>query len=155
MTLLRKDGQIDGRTFGRGLQAAIVRNPSHQSKAGRNGGAATGARFRDGTHPSCIRRAEKARHRYQTVVLARYGLALEDIAQLWNRQNGACPLCLEALPQNGFVIDHDHATGIVRGLLHQWCNRPALPIIERFGECGLVYAAITPVDLYLAENGAR
>lgn len=45
--------------------------------------------------------------------------------QVWNRQNGMCAVCREA---PGQVLDHDHDTGLVRGLLCKSCNR-------REGQC--------------------
>lgn len=46
--------------------------------------------------------------------------------QLILRQSGVCPICKKTLigvkPEN-VVVDHDHATGIVRAALHRGCNR--------------------------------
>lgn len=39
--------------------------------------------------------------------------------QLWNRQGGLCAVCRE---RPGQVIDHDHDTGLARGLLCRSCN---------------------------------
>jgi Autographiviridae endonuclease VII len=36
-------------------------------------------------------------------------------------QNNTCLLCGELIQINP-VIDHDHKTGQVRGILHRWCN---------------------------------
>lgn len=45
--------------------------------------------------------------------------------KLLKEQNGLCLLCESAIdlsiPKEG-VLDHDHATGEVRGVLHRWCN---------------------------------
>lgn len=38
------------------------------------------------------------------------------------KQRGRCALC-GTTPTHGLVVDHDHTTGRVRGLLCQWCNR--------------------------------
>jgi hypothetical protein len=44
-------------------------------------------------------------------------------AALLAAQGYACPLCAKALTDNDVTVDHDHATGRVRGLLHGTCNR--------------------------------
>lgn len=45
--------------------------------------------------------------------------------KLLRDQGGLCLLCKSEIdlkvPKEG-VIDHDHATGEVRGILHRWCN---------------------------------
>lgn len=57
--------------------------------------------------------------------LAQYGLTEESYAELLQRQNNVCAICHE-VPSSGpykdFVIDHDHLTGHVRGLLCNKCN---------------------------------
>ncbi len=51
---------------------------------------------------------------------AKYALALEDFAQMELRQSRLCACCGE---QAELVVDHDHKTGKVRGLLCAPCNR--------------------------------
>lgn len=47
-----------------------------------------------------------------------------------NKQNSICPLCGQAIiVATDAVLDHDHATGIIRGTLHDYCNR-SLGFIE-------------------------
>lgn len=43
-------------------------------------------------------------------------------ASLHADQNGRCALCGEPLPIGEAVLDHDHTTGQVRGVLHRGCN---------------------------------
>ena len=48
----------------------------------------------------------------------------------YDAQNGICPICDKPLYEDSFMqntfnkisLDHDHATGEPRGLLHQQCN---------------------------------
>jgi hypothetical protein len=60
-------------------------------------------------------------------VLKSYGLTLEKYNQMLEAQSGACAICGDKqakTKRNGrFCIDHDHATGEVRGLLCSHCNR--------------------------------
>jgi len=42
-------------------------------------------------------------------------------AKLKKEQRGRCPLCGLDLGDD-IVLDHDHATGDVRAVLHRWCN---------------------------------
>lgn len=60
---------------------------------------------------------------------SQYGIDHEAYDQLLERQGGVCAICYKPPPEraNGGVlhVDHDHATGKVRGLLCRRCN-PAL-----------------------------
>jgi len=42
--------------------------------------------------------------------------------QLLVQQQGLCALCSEAIEPGKAVLDHDHKTGQVRGVLHRGCN---------------------------------
>lgn len=52
-----------------------------------------------------------------------YGLTLDDYNFMLNRQNGVCAICGRP-PKEGkpLHIDHDHKTGMIRGLLCFRCN---------------------------------
>jgi len=41
--------------------------------------------------------------------------------KLKKEQQGKCPLCGQPLGDD-IVLDHDHATGDVRAVVHRWCN---------------------------------
>lgn len=43
-------------------------------------------------------------------------------AQLLSQQQGLCALCLEPCAPAQAVLDHDHSTGHIRGVLHRGCN---------------------------------
>lgn len=61
----------------------------------------------------------------------KYGLSTEQYNRLLKAQDGLCAICGQ-LPtrgwlhtgdgEHGLVVDHDHATGAVRGLLCTTCN---------------------------------
>jgi hypothetical protein len=67
-----------------------------------------------------------------------YGISLEDYDALLEQQGGVCAICKqpEARQLQGrpapLVVDHDHVTGKVRGLLCHSCNTP-LAFVERRG----------------------
>lgn len=50
----------------------------------------------------------------------RYGVTLTEVKQLLLRQRNKCALCEVAFEK--YVVDHDHLTGRVRGLLCTPCN---------------------------------
>jgi hypothetical protein len=55
-------------------------------------------------------------YKYRT----RYGLTIAKYESIVKKQNGHCAICLEIVPK--LVIDHDHKTRKVRGLLCHHCN---------------------------------
>lgn len=67
----------------------------------------------------------------------RYGMDLADYENLLQRQGGACAVCRK-VPSERLVVDHDHESGVVRGLLCQNCNR-ALGLLQE--DAGTVRAA--------------
>lgn len=61
------------------------------------------------------------RYRYKAL----YGLTAERLALLLAAQENRCAICGEAFDfskRRAFVIDHDHASGAVRGALCTLCN---------------------------------
>ena len=62
----------------------------------------------------------------------RYGLSADDRAALHAKQAGKCAMCETAIPVAGrrVHVDHDHETGVVRGLLCHRCNQ-GLSYVER------------------------
>lgn len=53
------------------------------------------------------------------------GLGVTDLeyAAMLAGQDGHCALCPAEPKTRRLDVDHDHATGKVRGLLCHWCNR--------------------------------
>ena len=77
----------------------------------------------------CYQRKYKPKDYHRKYRLNRlYGLTLDQFEQMENAQCNLCALCNR--PPKGtsrrtkrLVVDHDHKTGAVRGLLCQPCNR--------------------------------
>lgn len=74
-------------------------------------------------------RPESRERRRQLQVLAHYGLTTAEYQSLFTKQGGVCAIC--ELPETaqtkyGHIrnlhVDHDHETGVVRGLLCSKCN---------------------------------
>lgn len=55
-------------------------------------------------------------HRFRT-----YGLTPDNVSWILLAQGGKCLVCGRDLGER-FEVDHDHATGVIRGLLHKECN---------------------------------
>lgn len=73
----------------------------------------------------------KGRRRADTKKLAPYGITIEDYARLSEFQAGLCAICrrpegrIDSRSGRAHLlhVDHNHATGAVRGLLCGKCNR--------------------------------
>ena len=72
--------------------------------------------------------APEAKRRWQ--IYTRYRLTEADVVQLLEKQGGVCGIC--GFQMRRQCIDHDHKTGVIRGLLCHPCN-VALGHIERDG----------------------
>lgn len=60
-------------------------------------------------------------------ILQRYrefGMTEEDHTKMLSEQNGVCAICGKPDPlSQALAVDHDHETGVVRGLLCSHCNK--------------------------------
>lgn len=69
----------------------------------------------------------KASLRDRKSLVSSYGITLEDYDKMLSDQGGVCKICggsnSESARKNSLYIDHDHVTGVVRGLLCDRCNR--------------------------------
>ena len=73
-----------------------------------------------------IQNPEKARlSQKQTKLKSHYGLTLEAFNQRFGSHNGRCDVCRKTPTpkERALMIDHDHTSGSVRGLLCLSCNR--------------------------------
>lgn len=82
----------------------------------------------------------------------------------YDAQKGICPICLKPLDAK-LSLDHDHATGEPRGLLHQRCNMMVAQkethtkrlnyIISRQTEWRIFDYIRNHVELKVHQNGSR
>lgn len=61
-------------------------------------------------------------NRYWYHVKTEYGLTQEQYQTMWEEQQGCCAACRSDFDVRPHV-DHDHTTGVVRGLLCAGCNK--------------------------------
>jgi Recombination endonuclease VII len=52
-----------------------------------------------------------------------YGITLEEYKSILAAQGHKCPICQKTLSGWSNPVDHDHLTGIVRGITCTYCNR--------------------------------
>jgi len=78
-----------------------------------------------------VRRRRLSRRRYASnkekqsfaMLKYRYGITTQEYADLLVKQHGGCAICGDNNAKGDkLVVDHDHETGIVRGLLCIKCN---------------------------------
>ena len=67
------------------------------------------------------RQQQQARNRKKTLKV--YGLDPEQFEWMRQRQRNRCAICLQPFGDETPRVDHDHATGRTRELLHDRCNR--------------------------------
>lgn len=70
-----------------------------------------------------LRTPDQQRHSHRKQVLRRYGLSVERYESLLKGCNGLCEICSMSQTAINLAVDHDHITGVVRGLLCGNCNR--------------------------------
>lgn len=82
-----------------------------------------------------------------------YGLTWEQAKALYDAQGGKCALCLQDISWEGRerAIDHDHATGKVRGILCRGCNQ-MLGYLERLSVSRRAW--LTRAEAYLKETSS-
>jgi hypothetical protein len=87
-------------------------------------------------------------------LLRRYGIGIDEYQTLLANQNFACSICtveisdtLEYKRKLPVVVDHNHETGEVRGILCSMCN---LVLGHARESTEILYRAI----VYLSERGA-
>lgn len=82
---------------------------------------------------SCIKSGQERRYiKYQQIpnysrdvhLKSRYGITSKDFNALFLLQNKCCAICTtQVISKRGFVVDHDHSTNKIRGILCDSCNK--------------------------------
>ena len=79
--------------------------------------------------------------------LRRYNISLDDYNRMMIEQDGKCWTCSVKAEDEVLVVDHNHLTGEVRGLLCSGCNT-AIGLLKESQE------TIAKVSKYLQEKGS-
>ena len=88
--------------------------------------AATNRRYAE-RHPERVRKSARKsarknlRRNRNGKYLRQYGITLEEYETKLKSQNGVCAIC-GGVDKINLAIDHDHTTGVIRGLLCSRCN---------------------------------
>lgn len=77
----------------------------------------------------------------------KYGVDLKGYNAMFEAQNGSCAICLRPATKT-LDIDHNHATGEVRGLLCTNCNR-------MLGHAGDIPSVLENAAIYLRKSLKR
>lgn len=75
---------------------------------------------------STCRKSTRRAASHEGRVTNTYGLAPGEYQALMDYQGGACAICRQTRRYR-LDVDHDHKTGLVRGLTCRLCNRRILP----------------------------
>lgn len=63
--------------------------------------------------------ADKQRNRH---LMSLYSITSEEYEEILTAQGGKCAVCRKPPIKTRLAVDHDHRTGLVRGLLCNYCN---------------------------------
>lgn len=74
---------------------------------------------------ACVERRDR-----DGLLRKRYGITLEQFEEMEARQGGRCAICRKPPKDKALAVDHDHRTGLVRGLLCTFCNHRLLGVTD-------------------------
>lgn len=108
-------------------------------------------------------RAKRKQWNKEIQLRRKYGISVEQYELMVRRQNSVCAICSNPCNRYGrLCVDHDHATGKIRGLLCNNCNRAlglihdSLEIAERFVEyLTLAHIGHNPATIRVIEEAKR
>lgn len=66
-----------------------------------------------------------SKHKLDNYYMKKYGITWKDRMVIWKKQKGRCAICNkhERHFKNRLAVDHNHKSGLVRGLLCFRCNK--------------------------------
>lgn len=68
------------------------------------------------------RRATRGEYSFKLNLRDRFGLTVEQYNSMLEAQGGVCAICKRPKRKRRLAVDHDHKTGMIRGLLCSPCN---------------------------------
>lgn len=89
------------------------------------------AEYREANREALAQKAREYHWQNRQVVLAKmraadlariYGISQDQYDEMLATQGGGCALCGRRPTKNALSVDHDHESGVVRGLLCSGCN---------------------------------
>ena len=89
----------------------------------------------------------RRRRSYKYLLKKEYNMTLADYDRMLEEQGGQCAICGTAEVDGRFCVDHNHATGEVRGLLCNGCN-------SGLGQLGDSISNLASAIAYLSEKGS-
>ena len=92
----------------------------HRSSSAKNGRASWCRTFANGIHRDYRSRNYCKEKKRRWALKSRYGITPEYVASKLEEQGGVCAICKGEMKRK--CIDHNHATGAVRGILCHRCN---------------------------------
>lgn len=72
------------------------------------------------------KRPEVVRRVRNQQLMKSFGISIDEYEKLWAKQKGLCAICEQperTVRTGNLCVDHNHQTGVVRGLLCSHCNR--------------------------------
>ena len=81
-----------------------------------------GKKARNYIHGLCVGGKSSKKYRRLQSLKHTYHISIDEYDKIKKKQNGKCAICGEPETRRGLSLDHNHKTGIVRGLLCSNCN---------------------------------
>lgn len=96
----------------------------------------------------CAKERQRIQYKENEQRFSRHGTTKQDCLELLEQQGGCCPICGASLNIGEGVIDHNHKTGQVRGILCVNCN-------TGLGKLGDSVSSLTKALVYIKHDYER
>jgi hypothetical protein len=105
-------------------RASWERNKEKRKASGRKYRQANREYYAQKQREWVAKNPEKAATQKRTTHLKRkYGISIADYDAMFDSQGGRCAVCSASGERYAMCVDHDHASGVVRSLLCDGCNK--------------------------------